>query len=222
MIRLKEEKGRSSFIASARRDQMMDAAIQTLDEIGFIKASLSQIAKRAGISTALISYHFSSKEDLMNHVLMKLMADSTTAIVEQIEKVKGPKEKLDTFIKASLMYQAIHPSRNTALLEIVFNARTPENIPYYKMEDDEEEQLTNELQQILYDGQKEGVFAPFSVEVMTSVIQGAIGEFMLSNSRIAREVDVDTYIKELTTILHRTVLKDKDKGEALGGVNENG
>ncbi len=50
----------------------------------------------------------------------------------------------------------------------------------------------------------------------------AIGEFMLSNSRIAREVDIDTYIKELTTILHRTVLKDKDKGEALGGVNENG
>ncbi|MBK3494253.1 TetR family transcriptional regulator [Viridibacillus sp. YIM B01967] len=51
--------------------QIMQAAIMPLDEIGFVKISLSQIAKRAGIFTALVSYHFSGKSDLMNYVLIE-------------------------------------------------------------------------------------------------------------------------------------------------------
>lgn len=43
--------GKQSFIAEARREQIIEAAINTLDEIGYVKASLAQIAKNAGIST---------------------------------------------------------------------------------------------------------------------------------------------------------------------------
>src|SRR5690625_2881428 len=95
----KEE--RQSFIAEARREQIVEAAIKTLDDIGYAKASLSQIAKRAGISTALISYHFSDKSDLMNHLLMTLMQQSTFYILENVAKENTPQEKLNTFITAS-------------------------------------------------------------------------------------------------------------------------
>lgn len=56
---------KAHFIADTRREQMMDATIETLNEIGYKKVSLSKIAKRAGISTGLISYHFSGKDDLI-------------------------------------------------------------------------------------------------------------------------------------------------------------
>ncbi|GAB2696554.1 TetR family transcriptional regulator [Paenibacillus thermoaerophilus] len=74
---------KQSFIAKARRAQIIDAAIATLDEIGYVNTSLAQIAKRAGISTALISYHFKDKNDLMDHTLMTLLHDEASYVMER-------------------------------------------------------------------------------------------------------------------------------------------
>jgi TetR/AcrR family transcriptional regulator, transcriptional repressor of bet genes len=189
--------GKQSFIAEARREQIMNAAIQTLDEIGFVKASLAQIAKRAGISTGLISYHFSDKNDLMNHLLMNLVEKSATYILERVHQESTAQAKLRTFIDASLAYQGIQPMHFTALLEIIFNARTPDNTPYYKLTDElEEDVLLYELIQILRFGQEQGEFGTFNVYVMANSIQGAIGEYM-SNSAIRDQVDLETYSKEV-------------------------
>ncbi|MGY0692691.1 TetR/AcrR family transcriptional regulator [Virgibacillus sp. FSP13] len=198
------QKGKQSFIQEARREQIIEAAIKTLDEIGYVKTSLSQIAKRAGISTALISYHFSNKNDLMDHLLMNLVGSSTSYILEKVRKEDTSKEKLDAFITASLAYQGTHPARNIALIEIIFNARTPDNIPYYKLGDDGEDQIMYELQEILREGQENGVFGTFNVDVMANMIQGAIGEYML-NAEITKKVDLETYSDELITIVSKAI-----------------
>jgi TetR/AcrR family transcriptional repressor of bet genes len=185
----------------------MEAAIQTLDEIGYVKASLAQIASRAGISTALISYHFADKNDLMNHLLMKLIERSTAYILEKVHQESTPQEKLSTFIVASLAYQGTHPAHNTALLEIIFNARTPDNTPYYKLGDDEDEPILQELEQILRNGQEQGTFGAFDVHVMSSMIQGAIGEYM-PISAVTRKVDLETYSSQLVKIVNKAVKVD--------------
>jgi TetR/AcrR family transcriptional repressor of bet genes len=204
---MKQDEGKSSFITEARREQIMAAAIQTLDEIGYVKASLAQIASRAGISTALISYHFADKNDLMNHLLMKLIERSTAYILEKVHQESTPQEKLSTFIVASLAYQGTHPAHNTALLEIIFNARTPDNTPYYRLGDDEDELILQELKQILLDGQEQEFFGAFDVHVMASMIQGAIGEYM-PISAVTRKVDLETYSSQLVKIINQAVKAD--------------
>lgn len=213
------EERKQSFIAEARREQIIDAAIHTLDEIGYVKASLAQIAKKARISTGLISYHFSDKNDLMNQLLIKLIERSSSYILERVNKEDTPRNKLNAFISASLAYQGTHHEHNIALLEIVFNARTPDNIPYYKLSDEEEDPVMHELQQILRDGQKQGVFGDFNVDVMCNLIQGAIGEYML-NTAITKKVDLETYSSELVNIVEKAVL-NTEKKETLnkGSVN---
>jgi TetR/AcrR family transcriptional regulator, transcriptional repressor of bet genes len=196
--------GKPSFITEARREQIIEAAIQTLDEIGYVKASLAQIAGRAGISTALISYHFADKNDLMNHLLMKLIERSTAYILEKVRQENTPQERLNTFIVASLAYQGTHPAHNAALLEIIFNARTPDNTPYYKLGDEEDEPILQELEQILRNGQEEGVFGAFNVNVMSSMIQGAIGEYM-PISAVTKKVDLETYSSQLVKIVTQAV-----------------
>ncbi|WP_096186450.1 TetR/AcrR family transcriptional regulator [Evansella halocellulosilytica] len=200
----KKEGNKQSFIAEARREQIIEAAIQTLDDIGYVKASLSQIAKRAGISTALISYHFSDKSDLMNHLLMNLIERSTSYILERVSQETSPNEKLNTFIVASLAYQGTHPTHNSALVEIIFNARTDENIPYYKLNDEDDEPVLKELQHILREGQKQGIFGEFNVEVMASFIQGGIGEYMIT-AEGNKKVDLETYSSELVKIVNQAV-----------------
>lgn len=200
-----KKEGKQSFIADVRREQIIEAAIKTLDEIGYVKASLAQIAKRAGISTALISYHFADKNDLMNHLLLNLLEGSTSYILERVNQESTPHKKLNAFITASLAYQDTHPARNTALIEIIFNARTLDNIPYYKLNDDGDgDPITDELRSILRNGQKNGDFGKFNVDVMTHVIQGAIGEYMF-NTDIAKKVDLETYSRELVNIVNQAL-----------------
>jgi len=195
----------SSFIHQARRNQIIDATIETLDEIGYVKASLAQIAKRANISTALISYHFANKHDLMDGLLATLVEKSTTYILNQVDKENAPLKKLDMFIQASLEYQYKHPQQYTALVEIVFHSRTADNTPYYKLNDDEEDPLLNVLQQILRSGQAEGIFGDCHLEVLSNTIQGAIGEYMF-NSSLTKKVPIDMYSAELIRIVHRVLL----------------
>lgn len=198
---------KQTFIAEARRAQIVDAAIATLDEIGFANASLAQIAKRAGISTALISYHFKDKNDLMDHTLMKLLSDTADYVTERTRAAATPRDKLHAYIASSLAYQSTRPKHNTALIEIVFHARTPDDVPYYKLNDDEDDPLALELQQILRDGQTEGQFRPFNVLAMASAIQGAIGEYSAMTNVPAR-VELESYCAELVNLFDKAVLQD--------------
>lgn len=200
----KKTEEKQSFITEARRAQIVDAAITTLDEIGFANASLAQIAKRAGISTALISYHFRDKNELMDYTLMALVGDSAGYVLERTSAASSNTEKLHTYIAASLAYQATRPRHSTALIEIIFHSRTPDNVPYYKIGDDDEEPLAAELQRILADGQSQGEFRAFNVEVMASVIQGAIGEYMF-NKKLTDTVDLEGYSDELISLFDRMV-----------------
>ncbi len=47
-----------TFLQSARRAQLVDAAIDALADLGAEQASLVQIAERAGVSRGVVNYHF--------------------------------------------------------------------------------------------------------------------------------------------------------------------
>ena len=201
-----DSRTKTTFITEARREQFIEAAIRTLDEIGYVNASQAQIAKRAGVSTALISYHFADKSDLMNQLLMNLVEKSASYIMDRVNKEHSAWDKLRAFITASLDYQSTHRARNVALIEIVFNARTPDNIPYYKLDEDDGDPVWDELKQILIFGQNNGEFGAFDVDVIATIIQGGIGEYMLS-SGVAHKVDSDAYKAELIRVIERIVGK---------------
>jgi TetR/AcrR family transcriptional repressor of bet genes len=136
---------------------------------------------------------------------MTLVASSTSYIVEKTIAAPTSREKLHTFITSSLAYQGTRPKHFTALLEIIFNARTPDNVPYYKLNDEEDEPVMLVLQQLLQEGQAQGVFRTFNVYVMANAIQGAIGEYLLNPSLHAK-VDLESYGEELVDIFDKTVV----------------
>lgn len=197
---------KKSFISEARREQIFDAVIMTLDEIGYIHASMAQIAKKAGISTALISYHFRDKNDLMEYTLNKLSSDVSTYVLERTQASIAPTDKLRTYIEASIAYHVNKPKHNIALIEIVFHARTVDNIPYYKLDDDEDSPLESELHQILLAGQEKKEFGSFNVLVMASAIRGSIDEYIF-NRKLIGTIDPQSYSSELVNLFNRAVLR---------------
>ncbi|GAB6414727.1 TetR family transcriptional regulator [Bacillus luti] len=186
-----------SFIAEARREQIILACIDTLEEVGYNNLSLTKVAKKAKISTGLISYHFNDKLYLMNRTLQFLVDKQHEFISNRVLLAQSEINKLEAFIEAHLAYQETHYKNNIALIEIVFNARNEENVPYYRIEDDEEDALRTMLLDILKDGQQNGVFSnSFQIDTLASFILGAIEERMLkANSSISIESYSDELIK---------------------------
>lgn len=191
-----------SFIAEARREQIILACIDTLEEVGYNNLSLTKVAKKARISTGLISYHFNDKLDLMNHTLQFLVAKQHDFISNKVILAQSTKQ-LEAFIEAYLAYQETHYKHNIALIEIVFNARNKEGVPYYRMEEDnEEDELRMMLLEILKEGQQKGEFTQsFQTEIVASFILGALEERMLkANSSITTEnysVELIKMVKKL-------------------------
>ncbi|MEC2292716.1 TetR/AcrR family transcriptional regulator [Bacillus licheniformis] len=191
-----------SFIAEARREQIIKATIEVLDEIGYVNLSLAKIAKKAKVSTGLISYHFEDKEDVLNNTLVYLLELQFNYIKERVSKKESAYDQLIAFIDASLAYQGTHGINNIALIEIIFNARTEKNIPYYKIATDEEDPLYMYLQEILAYGQNTNEFAEFNPKYVATMIQGAIAESMLMNGE---RFNLEAYKNDLVNMVTKMI-----------------
>ncbi|XCS11636.1 TetR/AcrR family transcriptional regulator [Aeribacillus pallidus] len=194
---------KQSFISEARREQIIQACIDALDEYGYTNVSLTKVARKAKVSTGLISYHFSGKKDLINQTLLYLLNKKLDYISGKVFQEESSISQLKAYVEASLAYQVANYKNNIALIEIVFNARNEEGVPYYKADDDEEDQLNALLKDILLEGQKRKEFSDeFNVEMMCILIQGAIEESMLyPNKSFSYEKYKEELIRMITKIV---------------------
>lgn len=70
-----------------RKAAILDAVVAVIIEIGFTEMTIADVAKRAGVSSALVHYHFAAKADLIATAL-KWASDEDKA--RRLEKVAGP------------------------------------------------------------------------------------------------------------------------------------
>ncbi|MFT4234395.1 MAG: TetR/AcrR family transcriptional regulator [Microbacterium sp.] len=81
------------------RAQIVRAAFDVFSEQGFTAATIADITARAGVSRGLVSYHFGSKEQLVQAVLDEWFA-TFVCIVTEVEG--APDERLAAIIDSSL------------------------------------------------------------------------------------------------------------------------
>lgn len=93
-----------SFIAEARREQIKKAAIDTIVELGYAKASLAQIAKRAGISKGVISYHFAGKDELMEKLVVEFYVAGAHFMLPHLEAETTARGVLLRYIEKNISY----------------------------------------------------------------------------------------------------------------------
>ncbi len=75
----------STSASGQRRSEILDAVVGVIIDVGFTEMTVADVAKRAGVSTALVHYHFSSKAELIAAALRSASEDDKQfrdAIVE--------------------------------------------------------------------------------------------------------------------------------------------
>ena len=179
-----------TFIEEARRSQIVTATIDTLAEIGYVKASLAQIAKRAGISTSLISYHFKDKDDLMEQTVNDISLAWMGDVEAKLEEGESSREKLGIYIESNVAYMGTRPKHVMALLEIVFNMRNTAGALRYVVEEDDPSLIS--LEAIFSEGQQQGEFRAFNTHHMAIAVRGAIDNYLSQMTRPQRELEAFT------------------------------
>jgi TetR/AcrR family transcriptional regulator, transcriptional repressor of bet genes len=192
---------KQTFIEEARRNQIVAATIETLAEIGYGKASMAQIAKRAQISPSLIAYHFADKNELIEQTLNYIATAWDNFVEEQVSSGSTARDQLRLYIESSLSYMGTRPTHFAALIEIVFNARSEEGVLLYRT--DHEDEGLNLLESLLMRGQETGEFRQFNIRNMATAIRGAINEFFGDMHK--PDVQLKSYMADLVDLfLHTT------------------
>jgi len=83
-----------------RRQQLIDATLEAINELGLAEASISQIAKRAGVSTGIISHYFKDKHGLIFATMQYLLAQLETAVAQALSQTEAsPKARLMAIVR---------------------------------------------------------------------------------------------------------------------------
>ncbi|WP_144421144.1 choline-binding transcriptional repressor BetI [Ahrensia marina] len=110
-----------------RRSALVEATIYEIGNAGSLDVTVSQIAKKAGVSSALAHHYFGSKEQIflaaMRHILTVFGAEVRGAIL----MAKTPRERLQAIIKASFSEQNFRPEIVSAWLSFYVQAQNSQS-----------------------------------------------------------------------------------------------
>ncbi|MEU1217001.1 TetR/AcrR family transcriptional regulator [Streptomyces sp. NPDC005790] len=113
----------------ARKAQLLDCAVDVLVELGFAGTSVAEVARRAGVSKDVVTYHFPTKEDSLGEVVNSLYREAG----EQIGEATGDSDsvigELATYIRSNLTFVADHPRHVRAVMEVAANMRSADGPP---------------------------------------------------------------------------------------------
>ena len=206
---MRSEKGTSgqkagrTFIETARRAQIVAAAIDTIAELGYGQASLARIAETAGTSKGVIIYHFGSKDDLIREIVAELSAKGRAYLGPRLEAEPTGAGMLRAYIESNMAFIRENRNHVLAIVEIVFSGRAADGSPLYdpaiRLEGAEA------LRQLLAHFQGTGEFrADFDPDVIAMAIRAALDAVP---PRLARDPDLDIgrYGRELADLFWAAV-----------------
>ncbi|WP_163505739.1 TetR/AcrR family transcriptional regulator [Fodinicola acaciae] len=190
-----------TFTEEARRAQIVAAAIETVAEVGYAKASFARIAKKAGLSsTGMISYHFTGKDELLRAVVADVLRTASEFMQPKVLSANGFPAMLRARIESNVDLLAQRPADLRALVEIVANARTPEGQQVADVS--AIASGVDLVEELLRAGQRAGDFGTFDARVMAIAITGAI-DALVTRCSAGEELDLARCGAELADLFER-------------------
>ncbi|MGH3255250.1 MAG: TetR/AcrR family transcriptional regulator [Streptosporangiaceae bacterium] len=190
-----------TFTEAARRAQIIEAAIETIAEVGFGRASLARICERIGISKGLIGYHFAGKDDLIEQVVLEILEQGKAYMRPRIVDAMstGP-GFLRAYIESNLAFMQEQRNYMVAIVEIERSGLTADGRERFHGHADAIDEAVQVLGQHLTHYQAVGDLRPdFDPNVMAVAIRAATDAVL---HRYARdpELDVDNYATEIASL----------------------
>lgn len=92
------------------RQKLLDAAAEVFAELGYHRATIREITRRAGASLALVNYHFRDKAELYAELLRRL-ADDARNVIPGDEILTGPPDQQLRKFVGQFLHRALDPAK---------------------------------------------------------------------------------------------------------------
>jgi AcrR family transcriptional regulator len=197
--------GASTFTQLKRRDQLVDCAIDAIAELGFPRASVAEVARRAGVSKGVVTYHFAAKDDLISAVIAHVidsMAEYLQPRLYAAEPDKFPEKFIAPYIAAWIEYYRTHAREVIALVRIYnsFRDECGRPNPAFDVRADE----VTIVEQVLKRGQAKGLLGAFSARVMAASIKAVLDDVLIQFADDP-DLDLEAYGTELVALFERAI-----------------
>ena len=85
-----------------RRRQLIEATIEAITEVGFNAATIAEIARRAGVSTGLVSFYFGDKDGLLEATLRHLARELSRRVAARLRDATSARARVQAVIDTNL------------------------------------------------------------------------------------------------------------------------
>ncbi|CAN5798464.1 transcriptional regulator BetI [soil metagenome] len=102
--------------AESRKRALIGAALLEISARGSLDVTVAQIARRAGVSSALAHHYFGAKEDLILATMRHLLAEFGALVVAALRRAGDPRSRLAAIVRASFGPEQFHHATIAAWL----------------------------------------------------------------------------------------------------------
>lgn len=158
----------------ARRAQLIQCTIDAIDEVGYKRATLTEIATRAGITKGAIFYHFANRDELMNAVFRHVIDTGSAIVLAGLRAAETPRAQLRAYVESFVAALREDPKAVRVLFVITRNlAEENRGAQWTPADLALQEAAIAPLVDLLLRGQRSGEFGEFDVRSMALMIRAA-------------------------------------------------
>ena len=106
-----------------RRRALIDATISAIGERGSLDVTMSEIAGRAGVSSALAHHYFGAKDELLQATMRHLLAELNADTRQALAATGTPRQRVSAIIAVSFSNKQFQPETIAAWLSFYVEAQ---------------------------------------------------------------------------------------------------
>ncbi len=177
--------------------------IDAITELGFTRASVAEVGRRAGVSKGVVTYHFAAKEDLVRAVIDDVLGSMREYLEPRLLAAK-PLEFPERFIAAYVTewtgYYRTHSRQVLALVRIhnSFRDESGRPNPAFDVRADD----IAIVARVLTLGQDMGRLGSFDAHVMAVLMKAALDDLLIQFTD-SPELDLEAYAAALVTLFEQ-------------------
>jgi len=189
-------------------ERILEAAIKTFSKHGYYKATISQIAKEAGVADGTIYLYFKNKDDILKSFFSIKTKQIFAGFKEEVKKGKSALDKLRRLIHSHL--GSFENNREMAIVYLV-ESKKRTNLSKDKIK--EMSALYFELvKEIVELGQREGTIRKdLSIPLVKQMMVGAIDEVITTWVYTSKKYSLSSMADPLMDLIVKGIGSDKER-----------
>ena len=195
MMRKSTRTAKQEILRSFMETTIAQAAKEVFAERGYQRATLEEIAQRAGMSKATIYLYYRNKDDLFLHAVEELVNTAMAAMAQEATTAKPPLEKLYSMVRGKVEFYEREREFFRIYLSEKQGLEVAPKTPHKKAIREMYLQGVRTLAGVVQEGIDAGVLRPMDSQRLAFFLQEMISNVLeqriLGHSDISVEADVE-------------------------------